>query len=99
MVHEPAQEPTHTPRSISIHATLRSYPLTLKRPMDALFIHAPMVLLLAILFELDWLHNGFIALGWVIKDEYRWGKWTWQAVISVGAVNIVAAIWEGITRQ
>ncbi|RSH95706.1 hypothetical protein EHS25_000798 [Saitozyma podzolica] len=84
---------------ISIHATLRFYPLTLKRPMDALFIHAPMVLLLAILFELDWLHNGFIALGWVIKDEYRWGKWTWHAVISVGAVNIVAAIWEGITRQ
>ncbi|RSH83643.1 hypothetical protein EHS25_005547 [Saitozyma podzolica] len=84
---------------ISIHATLRFYPLTLKRPMDALFIHAPMVLLLATLFELEWLHNGFIALGWVIKDEYRWGKWTWQAVGSVGAVNVVVAIWEGVTRQ
>jgi hypothetical protein len=90
---------THVLRRISIHATLRFYPLTLKRPMDALFIHAPMVLLLATLFELDWLHNGFIALGWVIKDEYRWGKWTWQAVGSVGAVNVVVAIWEGFTRQ
>jgi hypothetical protein len=67
--------------------------------MDAVFIHAPITLLLAILFELDWLHNGFIALGWVIKDEAKWGKWTWQAVGCVGGVNLVAAIWEGITRQ
>lgn len=85
--------------SISIHITLLSYPATLARPLDALFIHAPMTMLLAILFELDWLHSGFIALGWVIKDETKWSKWLWPAVGGVMGVNLVTAIWEGITRQ
>ena len=55
-----------------------------------------MTMLLAILFELDWMHNGFIALGWVIKDETLWGKWTWQAVGVVAGVNVVTAVWAGI---
>lgn len=58
-----------------------------------------MTMLLAILFELDWLHNGFIALGWVIKDETKWSKWLTPAVASIFSVNVVVAIWEGITRQ
>jgi hypothetical protein len=45
------------------------------------------------------LHSGFIALGWVIKDEAKWGKWTWQAVAAVGGVNVVMAIFEGIRRN
>ena len=85
--------------SLSIHVTLYNYPSTLKRPMDALFIHAPMTLLLAILFELDWLHNGFIALGWVIKKEKYWSKWLWPAVAGVGGVNVITALWAGFTRQ
>jgi hypothetical protein len=55
--------------------------------------------LFAILFELDWLHNGFIALGWDIKDQHMWTKYTWQAVGSLAGVNFVMALWEGITRQ
>jgi hypothetical protein len=85
--------------SLSIHVTLHQYPSTLKRPMDALFIHAPMTLLLAILFQLDWLHNGFIALGWVIKKEKYWSKWLWPAVAGVGGVNVITALWAGFTRQ
>ncbi|KGB80347.2 hypothetical protein CNBG_6185 [Cryptococcus deuterogattii R265] len=80
---------------LSIHMTLLYYPPTLKRPMDAIFIHAPMTMFLAILFQLDWLHSGFIAIGWVIKDENKWGKYTWQAVACVAGVNIVSALWAG----
>ncbi len=58
-----------------------------------------MTMLLAILFELDWIHNGFIALGWVIEEKKEMGKWTWPAVGFVFAVNIVGAIWEGVRRQ
>lgn len=67
--------------------------------MDALFIHAPMTMLLAILFELDWLHNGFIALGWTIEEKAQRGQWTWPAVGLIAAVNLLSAIWEGVRRQ
>ncbi|OWT41607.1 hypothetical protein J008_00882 [Cryptococcus neoformans] len=83
---------------LSIHMTLLYYPPTLKRPMDAIFIHAPMTMFLAILFQLDWLHSGFIAVGWIIKDESKWGKYTWQAVACVASVNIVSALWAGARR-
>ncbi|OWZ59556.1 hypothetical protein J007_00887 [Cryptococcus neoformans] len=83
---------------LSIHMTLLYYPPTLKRPMDAIFIHAPMTMFLAILFQLDWLHSGFIAVGWIIKDESKWSKYTWQAVACVASVNIVSALWAGARR-
>ncbi|RXK36731.1 hypothetical protein M231_05966 [Tremella mesenterica] len=84
---------------LSIHLTLLYYPVTLKRPLDALFIHAPMTMLLAILFELDWAHNGFVALGWIMKDGQERNKWVWWAVGVVAGANVVAAIWEGIRRN
>ncbi|OCF31459.1 hypothetical protein I316_06861 [Kwoniella heveanensis BCC8398] len=83
---------------LSIHISLLYYPVTLRRPIDALFIHAPMTMFLAILFELDWLHNGFIVLGWDIQSKEEWGRYTWQAVGCVVGVNLVAAIWAGAKR-
>ncbi|WRT66802.1 uncharacterized protein IL334_003765 [Kwoniella shivajii] len=83
---------------ISIHFTLLYYPVTLRRPIDAIFIHAPMTMFLAILFELDWLHNGFVALGWFIKTETAREKYTWQAVAAVAAVNVITAVWAGVKR-
>jgi len=58
-----------------------------------------MVMLLAILFELDWMHNGFVALGWWIRDESQRERYTWPAVGLIAAVNIIAAVWEGIRRE
>jgi len=84
---------------LSIAITLIPYPPTLSRPIDALFIHAPITLLLAILFLLDWLSCGFIALGWIIEEKGKMGKWTWQAVGGVAGVNFVAAIWEMVQRS
>ncbi|KAK4685929.1 hypothetical protein P7C73_g4206, partial [Tremellales sp. Uapishka_1] len=84
---------------LSIHLTLLPYPPTFHRPMDAIFIHAPMTMLLAILFELDWMHNGFIALGWVIRDESKWSTWTWPAVAAVAGTNVITALWAGFRRQ
>ncbi|ORY32107.1 hypothetical protein BCR39DRAFT_524185 [Naematelia encephala] len=83
---------------LSIHLTLLMYPPTLRRPIDALFIHAPMTMLLAILLELDWMHNGFVALGWDIREEKSREKYTWQAVACIAAVNIVVALWAGFRR-
>ena len=85
--------------SLSIHLTLLKYPPTLSRPLDTVLIHAPTTLLLAILFELDWLHNGFIALGWVTETRKDWGRHTWQAVIGIAAVNVIVALWAGFRRQ
>ncbi|ORX39626.1 hypothetical protein BD324DRAFT_614396 [Kockovaella imperatae] len=84
---------------LTIHLTLLKYPPTMKRPLDTIFIHAPMALLLAILFEVDWVHNGFIALNWRIHDRSDRDDYTWQAVAFIASVNIVAALWEGIRRQ
>ena len=85
--------------SLTIHLTLLKYPQTLKRPMDTILIHAPTTLLLAILFELDWLHNGFIAMGWVTETRKDWGTHTWQAVIGIASVNVIVALWAGFRRQ
>jgi hypothetical protein len=82
-----------------MHITLIYYPPTFKRPLDTVFIHVPMTMLLAMLFELDWITNGFIALGWVSEDRKLWYRYTWQAVGAIAGVNFVAAIWEGIRRQ
>ena len=80
------------------------YPPTLARPVDTILIHAPTTLLLAILLQLDWIHNGFIALKWIIHDQggkhfEAMSKHVWQAVIVVAAVNVVVAIYTGIRRQ
>ncbi|ODN99320.1 hypothetical protein I350_07487 [Cryptococcus amylolentus CBS 6273] len=83
---------------LSIHLTLLPYPPTLKRPLDALFIHAPMTMFLAILFQVDWIHTGFIAMGWVTSGKESWGRWTWQAVGCVAGTQVVSAIWSGIRR-
>jgi hypothetical protein len=56
-------------------------------------------MLLAILFELDWLHNGFIALDWVMENRHDRDRYTWQAVGFVLGVNVVSAIYEGIRRN
>lgn len=58
-----------------------------------------MMLLFAILFQVDWLHNGFIALGWVIRKESQLSRYVWPAVGSVAGVNVVAAIWAGARRS
>lgn len=57
-----------------------------------------MTMLLAILLNLDWLHTGFIALGWVTEERKDWGKYTWEAVMCVAAVNVVVALWAGFKR-
>ena len=56
-------------------------------------------MLLAILFELDWIHNGFIALDWVMESRHDRDRYTWQAVGLVLGTNIVSAIYEGIRRN
>jgi hypothetical protein len=71
----------------------------MKRPIDAFFIHGPVVLMLAILFELDWLHNGFIAVGWVMENRHDRDAYEWQAVGGLIVVNVIAAIYEGVRRN
>lgn len=84
---------------ITIKLTLLKYPVSLKRPLDAFFIHAPIVMLLSILFQLGWLHNGFIALDWVMENRHDRDRYTWEAVGFVLGTNVVAAIYEGIRRN
>lgn len=58
-----------------------------------------MIMLTAILFELDWLHNGFVALDWIIEERKQRGKYTWPAVGGVAAVNLITAIFEGVRQN
>ena len=48
----------------SIWATLLGYPPSKHRPLDNVFIHAPMTLLLVILWNVDIWQNGLLALNW-----------------------------------
>lgn len=84
---------------ISIHVTLTKYPPSLKHPFDAIFIHAGIALLVAMLFNLTWLHVGSVALDWVIESKKHWGHYRWQATISIAVVNVITAIWECATSQ
>ncbi len=78
----------------SVQLTLLRHPQSSSRPLDSLFIYAPMSLLFVVLFSLDWLHNGLIALGWLAPpdaaDPFRY---TWQATLALLAVNLVVAAW------
>ncbi|WOO78491.1 uncharacterized protein LOC62_02G002038 [Vanrija pseudolonga] len=84
---------------ITIHITMLPYPVQFRHPFDALFIHATVSLYFAVLFELMWIHGGFVALGWIVTDSHRWERWTWQAVGAITGVNVMTAIYEAATRQ
>lgn len=84
---------------ISIHLTLTQYPPSLKHPFDAIFIHGSISLLTAMLFQLTWLHVGFVGLDWVIESKKHWHRYRWEATISIAVVNVITAIWEGATSQ
>lgn len=51
-----------------------------------------MTLFFCILFGLDWLHNGFVAMGWLVTEANPY-KYTWQACLSLIVVHILLAIW------
>lgn len=53
----------------------------------------------ALLFGLAWLHNGFVALDWVIYKRKDLNKWMWPAVAAIAGTNTVSCIWELVTRQ
>jgi hypothetical protein len=63
-------------------------------PLNSIFVHGSVALLLAMLFELTWLHNGFVALKWVIRDEHMVSLWKWDAIIGVAVTNSIALFWE-----
>jgi len=72
--------------------------MSIMHPLNALFVHGTISLLLAMLFELTWIHNGFVALKWVVKDEYMLHFWQWQAVGFIAGVNAIMVFWEIGTR-
>lgn len=87
-----------THRRLSIQLTLLSHPSSPRhRPLDTLFIHAPMTLFFVILFTLDWLHNGFIALNWLSLPDLKnpYAK-TWQAVLVLFLVHGALAVWVAL---
>lgn len=51
-----------------------------------------MRMMLVILFLIDWLDNGFIALGWEAWDLTNYGKYSWQAVGAITGVNLVGLL-------
>jgi hypothetical protein len=56
-----------------------------------------MTLFFVVVFGLDWLHNGFIALGWLsLIDSPTQFKYTWQAVLALLIVNALIAAWTAI---
>jgi hypothetical protein len=82
---------------ITIQLTLLRHPQSRSRPLDSIFIHAPMTLFFVVVFGLDWLHNGFIALGWLsLIDSPTQFKYTWQAVLALLIVNALIAAWTAI---
>lgn len=80
---------------LSIQLTLLAHPPSPRhRPLDSLFIHAPMTLFFTILFTLDWVHNGFIALNWLsLPDSSNPYAKTWQAVLALLLVHATLAVW------
>lgn len=80
---------------IWVHITLYLYPAASTRPLDTAFIHAPLRLLLILTFIQDLPQVLFIVLGWyfnLVKDEYKYDKWAWQAVAFIVSFNIVGLI-------
>lgn len=83
-----------------IHITLYLHPVASTRPLDTLFIHAPLRLLLISIFLQAFPQVLFITLGWhynLVKDESDFDKWSWQAVafiVSFNAAGLVEVAWR-----
>ncbi|GHJ90411.1 hypothetical protein NliqN6_6813 [Naganishia liquefaciens] len=78
----------------STQITLLSHRQSKRRPLDSIFIHAPMTMFFVILFGIDWLHNGFIALNWLsLMDQSNPYQHWWKAVLALFGVNLLLAVW------
>lgn len=85
--------------SLSIHFTLQSYPATWAHPLNAIFVHTNVNMMLAITLGLGWMVNGFVAQDWVIEKRKQAPVWKWQAIACVAGTHGIVAIWELFTRQ
>jgi hypothetical protein len=83
---------------LSIHITLRAYRPTFAHPLTAALVHTPISLLLPLLLA-GLLHNGSVALGWVIDKHAKWDRWVWPAVGGIAGVHGVCAVWECLGLQ
>jgi hypothetical protein len=68
--------------------------MSILHPLNSVFVHGSISLLLAMLFGLTWIHNGFVALDWVVTKKHMLTWWTWEAVGALAGVNLVAVFWE-----
>ncbi|KAL7415651.1 hypothetical protein BDY24DRAFT_266155 [Mrakia frigida] len=75
----------------SIYLTLHWHAHSHK-PLDWIFIHVPMRLMLVVIWSVDIIDNGFIVLGWEARDEARYAKYALQACASIAVVNVVGLL-------
>ena len=53
-----------------------------------------MTMFFVVLFGIDWLHNGFIALNWLsLMDQSNPYQHWWKAVLALFGVNLLLAVW------
>ncbi|CED84874.1 hypothetical protein [Phaffia rhodozyma] len=64
-----------------------------------LFVYTPMKMMLAIVFLLEWLDNGFIVLGWESRDPATYAKYSWQAIGILAGVNVVGLLMVFVTKD
>jgi len=89
---------------IWIHITLYQYPSARTRPLDIVFIHLPLRLLLVFTFLQILPQTLFVALGW-LSNHHRW-RWenndafSWHGVAFIVGLNVVGlvevALWKDI---
>ncbi|GMK55747.1 hypothetical protein CspeluHIS016_0208030 [Cutaneotrichosporon spelunceum] len=84
---------------LSIHFTLQSYPASFAHPLNAVFVHTTINMMLALTLGLLWMSGGFVAQDWVIEKRKDAGKWKWQAVGVVAGTHSIVALWELFMRQ
>lgn len=84
---------------LSIHFTLQSYPASFAHPLNAVFVHTTVSMMLALTLGLGWMSCGFVAQDWVIEKRKEALIWKWQAIGAVAGTHAVFSIWELFTRQ
>lgn len=84
--------------STLITGAFHTYRPTWKRPIEWLFIHLPLRLFLAIMLQIDFWQQGYIALG-LAEGPHGLDKTTWPTFIIIISTGVVTALWSFATTD
>lgn len=85
--------------STLVTGILQSYRPTWKRPIEWLLVHTPVRMFLAVLLQVDFWQQGYIALGLADEGAHSLKRTVWPTFIIVVSTGVASALWTFATTD